>query len=86
MVTQSLLRRRILERLAIGQGGITRRGFLQHLVAQSSHLHELQGLLCGNLVSVTQQFICAIGMPAALWSPWKRCTSLRSAVRCAWAI
>ena len=25
-------------------------------------------------------------LPAALWSPWKRCTSLRSAVRCAWAI
>ena len=45
----------------IGQGGIARRGFLQDLVAQSPHLHELQRLLCGDLVSVGQQFIGAIG-------------------------
>jgi hypothetical protein len=32
VVTQSLLRRRILERLAISQGGIARGVFLQELV------------------------------------------------------
>src|ERR1700688_3566236 len=61
VVTQSLLRGRILERLAIGQGGIARRGFLEHLVAQSPQLHELLGLLSGYLVSIAQQFIGAIG-------------------------
>ena len=69
VVTQSLLRRRILERLAIGQGRIARRGFLEHLVAQSPHLHELLGLLGGNLVSVTEQFISAIGTARRILQP-----------------
>ena len=55
-----MLRSGIHQRLAIGHGGVARRSFLQHLVAQSPHLHELLRLLRGNLVSVAQQFICAI--------------------------
>ena len=55
VVAERLLRGGIHHSLAIRQRGIARRGFLQHLVAQSPHLHELQRLLGGNLVSPTSR-------------------------------